>query len=113
MTLTNTLAWIGLGCVGAIALTLTILLGSYLLELIERSTMRWLPMFRILYQFYQSLPKSKFAYQSRYFLAIYDRKELRFTHVEALTSEYQNEDEHERARDEFRQRLRKKTEVSE
>jgi len=113
LTLTNTLAWIGLGCVGAIALTITILLGSYLLQMIERSTMRWLPMFRILYRFYQSLPKSEFAYKSRYFLALYDRNELRFTYVEALTGEYQNEEEHERARDELKQRLRKKTEVSE
>lgn len=107
------LAWFGLCCAIVIGLALTALIVSLLLHLIERSTMRWLPMFRILYRFYQSLPKSKFAYKSRYFLALYDREELRFTHVEALAGECQTEEEYERARNEFRQRLRKKSEVSE
>lgn len=111
--MTEILAWFGLCCAIVIGLALTALIVSLLFHLIERSTMRWLPLFRIIYRFYQSLPKSEFAYQSRYFIALYDREELRFTHVEALNASYENEEEHERARDELKQRLRKKSEVSE
>lgn len=96
-----------------IGLALTALIISLLFSLIERNTERWLPLFRVLYSFYKSCPSTGFAKTSRYYLALFDRNTAQFIYTEALTGEYQNEEEHERAMDELKQRLRKKSEVSE
>lgn len=107
----ETFAWFGLCCAVVIALAITALIVSFLFLLIERSTMRWFPLFRIIHHFYQSLPR--FTKDYRYYLTLYDREKARFICTEALTSDYQNEEEYRHTRDEFRERLRKKSEVSE
>ena len=106
--MTELLASIGAVCVSLVFVALTVWILALLLLAIERCYKRWLPLFRTIYRFYRSLPSSKFTYDSRYFIVVYDRKLTKFTHVAALDEAYENEEEHERAREEFRQKLKKR-----
>lgn len=102
------LTWFGLACFTAVILALTFVIVVYLLYAAERKFNAILRTFRLIWRFYKSLPRGKFARSSRYFIAVWDRERSEFTYTEAVDDEYRNEAEYEAWVAEMKERLSKR-----